>query len=85
MTQKQINNLAKIYDDLMRMDGFDKAIIGVCIRCGDKPFFIYNHKKVIKILMKGGMTEDEAIEYCNYNQMGAYVGETTPGFLVYGQ
>ena len=27
------------------------------------------------------MTHDEAVEYHEYNQLGAYVGEHTPAFM----
>ena len=31
--------------------------------------------------MKDGMSEEESIEYFEYNQIGAWVGDTTPCFL----
>lgn len=67
-------------NDLLKMDGFDEAIIGEVIRYSDR-FLIYDHKKVIEILMRD-MTEEEAMEYWSYNQVGAWVGEGTPGFLM---
>ena len=68
-------------NDLLKMDGFDEAIIGEVLRFSDR-FLIYDHKKVLEILMQQGMTEDEASEYWEFNQVGAWVGRTTPGFLV---
>jgi hypothetical protein len=36
---------------------------------------------VIEILMDQGMDHDEAIEYYEFNIVGAYVGEQTPLFV----
>jgi len=33
-------------------------------------------------MVKDGMTYEEAVEYFEYNQMGAWVGERTPCFLI---
>ena len=67
-------------NDLLKMDGFDEAIIGEVLRFSDR-FLIYDHKKVIEILMRD-MSEEEALEYWSYNQVGAWVGEGTPAFLM---
>jgi hypothetical protein len=37
---------------------------------------------VIAKNMSHGMTEEEAVEYFQFNQECAYVGEYTPGFAV---
>jgi hypothetical protein len=42
---------------------------------------VYDIDKVIDILIKDGMSVDEAIEYYEYNIAGAYVGENTPSFI----
>ena len=67
-------------NDLLKMDGFDEAIIGEVMRFGDR-FLLYDHAKVIEILMRD-MSEEEAMEYWSYNQAGAWVGEGTVGFLM---
>jgi hypothetical protein len=68
-------------DDFMFMDGFDDCIEGV-VECFGQPNVIcYDKEKVIAKLMEDGMDEEEAEEYFNFNQLGAYVGEMTPCFL----
>jgi len=71
--------------DLLFMDPeeYDKAIIGVCdgISIMHHPKVAYDYDKVIKINMKMGMTREDAMEYFDYNQAGAYVGENTPVFI----
>ena len=67
------------YPDLLKLNGFDEAIIGVVQRIGLQAI-CYDTHKVIEILMKD-MSEDEAWDYYSYNMLGAYVGESTPVFL----
>lgn len=63
------------------MDGYDDCILGVVERINTEPYTIYDKGCVIKKLMKDGMDEDEAIEFYEFNQVGAWLGEHTPGFL----
>ena len=67
------------YPDLLKLDGFDDAIIGVVQRIGLQAI-CYDTHKVIEILMKD-MSEEDAWDYYSYNMLGAYVGESTPVFL----
>ena len=66
---------------MLKADGFDKAIIGVGYRCGQPDIIVYDAEKCVKILMDQGMTEEEAIDYFDYNVVGAWVGEETPIFV----
>jgi hypothetical protein len=72
-------NLVEEYPDLLKLDGFDEAIIGVVERIGLQAV-CYDRSKVLSILAKE-MTEDEALEYFEFNILGSYVGDTTPVFL----
>jgi hypothetical protein len=75
--------LSDQYPDLLVMDPsyLDKAIVGVVTRIGLEAV-CYDSNKVIELLMEHDkMTEEEAIEYMEYNMKGAWVGETTPVFL----
>jgi len=65
------------YEGLLFADGFDEAIIGVEERAG---VVAYDIDKIIEILMRE-MTEDEAVEYFEFNILGAYVGEKTPVYI----
>ena len=65
------------------MDGYDDCIVGVVERCGEQPILCYSTKKVIQKLIKcQKMSREEAEEWFYYNQIGAYVGEKTPCFLM---
>jgi hypothetical protein len=75
-----MDRLAEEYPDLMRMDGFDDAILGVVERIGLQTV-CYDLNKVIAILMKQGMDEQDAWDWYQFNMVGAWVGEATPVFL----
>ena len=60
---------------------FDRAIIGVVEGICRVPVVAYDYDKVLKVNMNMGMSYVEAIEYFEYNQIGAYMGEHTPVFI----
>jgi hypothetical protein len=63
-------------------DGFDEAIVGLAESEPFKhPRVAYCKAKMVKVLVKEGMTQDEAIEYLEFNTWGAYVGTSTPIWL----
>lgn len=64
------------------MDGYDDCLIGHCQRIGQPMFAVYSVNKLIEKHVKEGMTPEEAMEFIDYNQLGAYVGEATPGFMI---
>ncbi len=66
---------------MLRLTDFDDCIVGVVERFGQNAILCYSYEAVIRQLMKEGMTEEEAVEFYHYNQVGAYVGEDTPCFL----
>lgn len=76
-----MNTLNKILNEypeevFLTADGFDDAIIGVW----SEGRLVYSIDKVLEILMND-MTEEEAIEFYEFNIECAYVGEQTPIFI----
>lgn len=68
---------------MMRAVGLDDAIIGVGQRCGDVNVIVYDSQKIVDILVeRDGMNREEAWEYFEFNILGAYVGESTPMYLL---
>jgi hypothetical protein len=55
-------------------DGFDEAIIGVDTK---SERLIYSVSKCLTILCRD-MSEEDALEYFEYNVSGAYMGDKTP-------
>jgi hypothetical protein len=64
--------------EIIFWDGFDAAIIGVGKRCGIPDVLIYDYEKMVEILVNDGGSPEEAMEYLDFNVVGAYVGEHTP-------
>jgi len=62
-------------EDLLKADGLDEAVIGIDL---NSMRLVYSVTKCIDSNIAQGMTEDEAIEYLEFNTFGAYVGEKTP-------
>ena len=71
-----IEQILERYPDctFLKADGFDEAIIGV-----DEVSMklVYSITKCIEILTRE-MSQEEAIEFFDYNVSGSYMGEQTP-------
>lgn len=70
---------------ILKAEGFDGAILGLGRRCGQSDLLVYDADKCVAILMKDGMTDEEAMEYFEYNVVGSWMGEGTPIFLYSGE
>ena len=77
-----------VKDDMyLKADGFDDAIIGTAygmtVSDDQGPVLVYDIQKCIDILMDGSvdMTREEAIEYFDFNVLGAFMGPQTPIFM----
>lgn len=68
--------------DALFADGFDEALIGTMTRCGMPNIALYDYDKCITVLAKQGMTHDDAVDYMEFNVVGAYMGDYTPAFAV---
>jgi hypothetical protein len=68
-------------DDILLMDGYDDCVVGVVEQFGRPPIVCYDRDKVIRKMVADGMTYEEAEEFFEYNQIGAWVGDRTPCFL----
>ena len=73
--------LAECDPDFLFAEGYDECIIGVALRAGQPDIIAYNIDAIIEELVKQGMTTEEAIEFFEFNIVGAYVGERTPIFI----
>lgn len=65
--------------ELLFADGFDDAIVGVCAATNK---VVYSYDAMAGVLMhRDNMTIEEALEYLDFNVVGAYVGENTPIYI----
>jgi hypothetical protein len=61
-------------EEILKADGFDDAVIGIDTHMR----LVYSISKSLDILVKDGMTMEDAMEHFYYNVSGSYVGEKTP-------
>ena len=77
--------LYQLSPDVIVADGFEDALIGVGQQF-NKAMAVYDRQKCIEILIeRDGMSDEEAVEYFEFNVIGAWVGEQTPMFLTKGE
>jgi len=64
------------------LDGLDGALIGRISRCGQPDLACYDVEKLVDVLeSRDGMTHEDAMEYVDFNILGAWMGENTPAYL----
>ena len=67
---------------MKKADGLDEALIGTAYRIDLGEILVYDYDKCVEIFMDiNDWTEEEAIEWVDFNVVGAYVGEDTPIFV----
>ena len=76
MTSESIGDF--VDECALTYDGFDSAIFGIAIRPCHNTVVAYDFNLMVKQCEKDGMSYDEAIEYIDFNIVGAYMGEGTP-------
>ena len=60
-------------------DGFDEALIGFSQRMNEPMLAVYSYEKMVRVLMDNDdLSYDDAVEYVDFNVVGAWVGEQTP-------
>tara|TARA_R110002051_G_C8587665_1_gene478287 strand:+ start:454 stop:723 length:270 start_codon:yes stop_codon:yes gene_type:complete len=64
-------------DQTLKADGFDDAILGI----DSKQRMVYSIEKILEILQKDDMSEEDALEHFYYNIEGSYVGDYTPLYI----
>jgi len=69
--------IAEYNPEALFADGHDHAIMGYSI----DGRVIYSSNQIIGKLINEGMTEEEAIEFFDFNIAGAFVGEYTPIYM----
>ena len=74
--------LALGVEDALVMDGYDDCVVGILERFGMEPIVLYDKEKVIQQLMDEGCDSyEEALEFHEFNQLGGWHGDKTPGFV----
>ena len=68
---------------MLKADGFDSAVIGTTMLWGaEGKVLVYSCEKCIDVFMtRDGMNYEDALEFFEFNTLGAYVGKQTPVFV----
>jgi len=69
------------FEVIIYPSGFEDCIVGVGERFGGPPMAVLDVEKMLKKMESEGMTREEAIEYFEFNILGAHVGEENPVYL----
>ena len=79
-TREQLTeNFKDIDEEALLMDGFDEACIGFSQRINEPVLAVYSYDKMVEVLMtRDGMDDEEAMEFIEFNCVGAWIGERTP-------
>ena len=69
-------------EELITADGYDEAFLGVADRFGKEPVAVYSYEMCIQILMRDNdMSHEEALEFFEYNTIGAFLSDDQPIYL----
>ena len=66
-------------EECLTADGFDDALVGCTY--GANVVAVYDINKMVEILMEEGTDYEDAVEFLDYNVVGAYLGEKTPIYV----
>jgi len=59
-------------------DGLEAACIGIGRRCGQPALAVYDYDKAVQLFVDDGMSHEDAVEWMEFNVVGAWMGENTP-------
>ena len=77
-------NFFDVMDTLLLADGLDDALVGLAPRGGttSQPVAVYDLRRVLVVLVEQhDMSYEQALEYAEFNILGAWGGEETPIFM----
>jgi len=77
---KPIDKIHEMYEGAIVLSGLDDAIVGVTY---DQHGYhvVYDYEKMLAIFMQD-MSEEDAVEYIDYNVFGLRFDENYPTFLL---
>lgn len=83
-TQETLEDiLEEACPEALTADGFNDAIIGYCYdMVAGCNRVVYDYEKMVDILVKRDeMTQEEAVEFIDFNVVGAFMGKNTPIYM----
>jgi hypothetical protein len=80
-TQQILRWIDETFEVIVYPSGFEDCIVGVGERFGGPPMAVLDVEKMFTKMEREGMTREEAIEYFEFNILGAHVGEQNPVYM----
>lgn len=78
-------DILEMYPDnefiLLEGEEMDAALVGVCRRFGQPEVLAYDLEKILDIFVEQGMTREDAVDFFEFNTIGAWMGDLTPVFI----
>ena len=77
-----VEKISEQNPEALLADGFNEAIIGMCLQFGQEPVVAYDYNKCLEVLQeRDGMSYEESVEYMEFNVVGSYMGIYSPVFI----
>ena len=72
-------HMEEMGETVLLADGFEHAFLGTTQRINEPVLAVYSYPLMVETLMlRDGMSFDEAVDYMDFNVTGSWVGEQTP-------
>ena len=72
--------------DALLAEGFEDAMVGLARRCSQPTLAVYDHALGVQVLIRDrSMSYQEAVEWMEFNVVGAWMGEHTPVWLMHAE
>jgi hypothetical protein len=81
MEANPYQDLAEINPEALTADGFEDAYIGHTTGNFSPAVAVYDYDKCVEVMMGQGLSHEEAVEYIDFNTVGAYVGNHGPIYI----
>jgi len=80
-SKRAMELMEELNPEALKIDGFDECIVGV-VYTFHGAIFLYDSDKIVEQMISDDKIEGgEALEYFEYNILGAYMGLYTPVYM----
>ncbi len=80
--EDHVEHLRDMNPDALLANGFEEALVGIGRRFNSPYVAVYDYNKCLHVLMeRDSMSLTYAIDFMEYNVVGAWMGESTPIFI----
>jgi hypothetical protein len=80
-TDEIVEELLASEEAVLLPEDYRSALIGVGYRFNSGPLAVYSLNMILEILTSDGTSMEDALDWYQYNMVGAWVGDGTPIFV----